>query len=347
YLPTDTLFYFELESSPFFTLNQGIYIFRYLDLTILTKFNLNDLIDKEARLLYVTRYLYAIENRIIKDKEITVINEQLITKSMCIDLINKYFIQNKDKNYLSWTQLKIFINVFYHLFNGFSNCGYFRVDALQEPQLRMDIIQTFLHSSNQFTLISVKSVREKQVNLDNVEQIDDLLNNSVIRCDKTQPFTVVFTHSYDPLFVYKTPNDVPKSLLLYFNTLSKKSNRWLSNTTNDIFTDYNKLNHLELFFKLVSLPIKYWNKAICTECFRQYPYDSNTCTECKVSLTKPKSFNTDHIKQFQTQIGQLLEQEYVITPDNYIKMLLVWLRISSTLPVIIMGETQVNLKQIL
>jgi ribosomal protein L40E len=203
----------------------------------------------------------------------------------------------------------------------------------------MDIIQTFLHSTNQFTSISVKSVREKQVKLNNVEQIHDLLNDSVIRWDKTQPFTVIFTHSYDPLFVYKTPKDVPKSLPLYFNALAKKSNRWLSNATNDIFTDYNQLSHLDLFYKLVSLSNKYWNKAICTQCFNQYPYESSICTKCKSSLIKPESFNTDHIKKFQTQMSQLLEKEYVITPDNYIKMLLVWLRISSDLPVIIMGET--------
>jgi DNA-directed RNA polymerase subunit RPC12/RpoP len=188
--------------------------------------------------------------------------------------------------------------------------------------------------------MSVKSVREKQITLDNIEQINDLLNNSVVRWDKTQPFTVVFTHSDDPLFVYKTPKDVPKSLQVYFNALSKNNNKWLVNATNDIFADYNQLSHLELFLKLVSLSTKYWNKAICTQCFKKYPYEKNTCTECNGrSLTKPKSMDTNHIKQFQTQMGRLLEREYVITPDNYIKMLLVWLRISSDLPVIIMGET--------
>jgi hypothetical protein len=339
YLPEDTLFYFELESSPFFKLNQDIYIFRYLDSKILKEFNLDDLIYKDERLLYVTRYLYAIESKIIKDKEIGHIGEKLLPKEMCINLMKKYFIQDKDKNYLSWTQLKIFINVFYNLFNGFSQCGYFLVDILQEPQLRMDIIQTFLHSTNQFTSMSVKSVREKQVKLDNVEQINDLQNDSVIRWDKTQPFTVVFTHSYDPLFVYKTPKDVPKSLTLYFNALAKSNARWLSNATNHISTDYNELSHLDLFSKLVSLSTKYWNKAICPQCFKQYPYEKDICTECKFSLMKPKSFNSDHIKQFQKQISELLEKEYVITPDNYIKMLLVWLRITSDLPVIIMGET--------
>lgn len=339
YLPLDTVFYFELESSPFFKLNEDIYVFRYLDSTILKEFNLNDLLYKEERLLYVARYLYAIESRIIKSKEISAVGEQLITKTMSIDLLNKYFVQNKDKNYLSWTQLKIFINVFYSLFNGFSNCGYFSVDALQEPQLRMDIMQTFLLSTNQFTSMSVKSVREKQVKLDNIKEIDEVLNNSVVRWDKTEPFTVVFTHSYDPLFIYKTSRDVPKSLTLYFNALAKRSNRWLTNATNDIFTDYNQLTHLDLFYKLVSLSTKYWNKAICKQCFRQHSYDSNACTECKLQLMKPKSFNTDHIKQFQKQMGELLEQEYVITPDNYIKILLIWLRISSNLPVIIMGET--------
>ncbi|CAF4156939.1 unnamed protein product [Rotaria sp. Silwood2] len=339
YLPMNTLFYFELESSPFFKLNQDMFIFRYLESTEIDEFNLNNVRYGETRLLYVTRYLYAIDKKIIKDKEINIISEQSVTNSMCIDLFNKYFIQNKDKKYLSWTQLKIFINVFYHLFNGFSNCGYFRVDALQEPKLRMDIIQTFLNSSNQFTSISVKSVRENQVILKNGEQIDDLLNKSIIRWDTTQPFTVVFTHSNDPLFVYRAPKDVPTSLQLYFNALSRKNNRWLAKGANDIFTDYNQLNHLDLFFKLVSLSIKYWNKAICIQCFKQYPYQSSTCTECKMLLRKPKSTNTNDIKQFQKEMAEILEREYVITPDNYIKMLLVWLRISSDVPVIIMGET--------
>jgi hypothetical protein len=340
YLSEDILFYFELESSPFFKLNQDIYIFRYLELTPLKEFNLQDLIYTDERLLYVTHYLYAIENKLIKDKEIGSISKQPITKQMCIDLMQKYFIQDKDKKYLSWTQLKIFINVFYHLFNGFSLCAFFRADALiKGPQLRMDIIQAFLHSTNQFTSMSVKSVREKQMKLDNIEQMNDIINDSVIRWDKTQPFTVVFTYSYEPLFVYKTPDNVPKSLQFYFNILAEQSRGWLSNSTNDIFTDYNQLSHLDFFYKLVSLSTKYWNKAVCKQCFRQYPYEVTTCTECKLPLMKPKSFNTDHIKQFQKQMSEVLEQEYVITPDNYIKMLLVWLRIISNLPVIIMGET--------
>ncbi|CAF4035636.1 unnamed protein product, partial [Rotaria sordida] len=339
YLPINTLFYFELESSSFFQLNQDIYIFRYLDSTIINEFNLNNILYEQARLHYVTRYLYAIDKKIIKDKEIDVVPEQSINQHICIDLMNKYFIQNKDKKYLSWTQLKIFINVFYHLFNGFSKCGYFLINTLQEPQLRMDIIQAFLDSSNQFTSISVKSVRENQVTLKNSEQINDLLNKSIVRWDTIQPFTIVFTHSNDPLFVYKTPRDVPKSLQLYFQALSRKSNQWLAKGTNDIFTDYNRLNHLDLFFKLVSLSNKYWNKAICEQCFKQYPYKDSTCTECKLSLKKPKSTETNDIKQFQKEMGQILEREYVITPDNYIKMLLVWLRVSSDVPIIIMGET--------
>ncbi|CAF4749586.1 unnamed protein product, partial [Rotaria sp. Silwood1] len=339
YLPINTFLYFELESSPFFKLNQDIYIFRYLESTIINDFDLNNLIYEESRLLYVARYLYAIDKKIIKDKEINVVSEQSITAHMCIDLVNKYFIQNKDKNYLSWTQFKIFINVFYHLFNGFSKCGYFLVDTLREPQLRMDIIQAFLDSSNQFTSISVKSVRENQSTLKNSEQIEDLLNKSIVRWDTIQPFTVVFTHSNDPLFVYKIPRDVPKSLQLYFNVLSRKSNQWLAQGTNDIFTDYNRLSHLDLFFKLVSLSNKYWNKAICKQCFKQYPYQDSTCTECRIPLKKPKSTDTNDIKQFQKEMSEILEREYVITPDNYIKMLLVWLRISSDAPVIIMGET--------
>ena len=173
YLPENTIFYFELESSPVFNLDQDIYIFRYLDTSIIKQFDLNDLIHTDTRLRYVTRYLYAIDKNIIKNKAIDTVDEQIITNGMRMDLVNKYFIQDKDKNYLSWTQLKIFISVFYNLFIGFSKCGYFLADVLPESQLRMDIIQTFLRSTKQFTSMSVKSVREKQVISYNVDQINE------------------------------------------------------------------------------------------------------------------------------------------------------------------------------
>jgi hypothetical protein len=49
--------------------------------------------------------------------------------------------------------------------------------------------------------------------------------------------------------------------------------------------------------------------------------------------------NTVDIDKFQEFIAEKIRLEYVLTPDNYLKMLLIYLRVQSGLPVLIMGET--------
>ncbi|CAF4120105.1 unnamed protein product, partial [Didymodactylos carnosus] len=339
HVPLQTVFFFELESSAFWNLQQSVFIFRFLPVHNLTKVDFNELLHTRPDIQFVSKYLDAIETQIIEQQDVDVNKSKVMDSRRCIELLNKYFIQQKDQQYLTWTQLNIFTLIFSSLFDGFSKCGYFRVDALDNPKLRMDIIQAFIASSNQFTSLSVKSVRERQSNSgDNIYDPGKVLSESIIRWDKTQPFTVVFTSTSDPLFVYKSPRAVPESLIQYFNALSKRS-AWFSNATNDVFKDFTKLTHTELFYKLASLSTKYWNKAICTKCFRQFPHEQRLCSECKDSLTKPKTFDSNDVRKLQTEIANILEREYVITPDNYIKMLLIWLRVSSRLPVLIMGET--------
>jgi hypothetical protein len=42
---------------------------------------------------------------------------------------------------------------------------------------------------------------------------------------------------------------------------------------------------------------------------------------------------------FQTVVSEILQNEYVLTPDNFVKMLLIYMRVQSGIPVLIMGET--------
>jgi hypothetical protein len=51
------------------------------------------------------------------------------------------------------------------------------------------------------------------------------------------------------------------------------------------------------------------------------------------------SFDPVHIKDFQQDIAKQLQTDYVLTPDNFIKMLLIYMRVKSGVPVLIMGET--------
>ncbi|CAF0841320.1 unnamed protein product [Didymodactylos carnosus] len=359
-IPMETPLYFELDSSPFSDLQQNIVLFRCVKPTQFDNAIWNELNFNQPRVQFVANYLQAINDKTILQRDINLENMQNLDGPTCLRLIQNYFLKNKKPEYITWTQFNIFVSVFHTLFTGFSKCGYFLVDCLDQPQLRMDIVQAFLKSSDQFTSISVEAVRQQQRSVgDNTLQLE--FSDAIVRWDKTQPFTLVFTSTDDPLFVYKTSSDIPKSLVDYFNhfyrTLQATVKAPALQATikltaaaasmmpppevQNIFPDYSQLSHVQFFLKLASLSKKYFNKSICGKCFRQYPYDTEKCTQCvsKYLLVRPQTLNNDDITLFQTQIAALVESEYVLTPDNYIKMLLIYLRIQSGLPVVIMGET--------
>ncbi|CAF5091258.1 unnamed protein product, partial [Rotaria sp. Silwood1] len=192
---------------------------------------------------------------------------------------------------------------------------------------------------NQFTSLSVEAVRKQQRSAASGEPT--IFSDAIVRWDTIQPFTLVFTSSDEPLFVYKKPTDVPQALVKYFEFYYQAlgQNKIMRNT---IFLDYTTLSHGQLFLKLASLSRKYFNKSICPQCFGQYDFKQQKCDKCesKNILIRPKSFDHKDIEQFQLDIAKKLEAEYVITPDNFIKMLLIYMRIQSGIPVLIMGETR-------
>jgi hypothetical protein len=275
----------------------------------------------------------------------------------CVQLIQEYFFSVEKVDYITWTKVFIYMYVFYKLFLGFSQCCFFISKYLENPklrQLRMDILQTFLKSADQFTSISVEAVRKQQRsvndNKNNIHQQQEF-SNAIIRWDKIQPFTLIFSPTDDPIFVYKTEKDIPVPLKNYFDLYNQSldsrpllQRKFLSSkSSKTFFPDYKQLKHEELFERLAKLSKKYLNKAICTKCFRQYEYNIITCENCSNTtdlLDKPSSlFNYEDIEAFQKRIAKIIESEYVITADNYIKMLLVFLRVQSDVPVLIMGET--------
>ncbi|CAF4794136.1 unnamed protein product, partial [Rotaria sp. Silwood2] len=52
--------------------------------------------------------------------------------------------------------------VFYRLFTGFSRRDYFLCKYVPNKTIRMDLAQTLLQSSNQFTSLSVEAIRRQQ-----------------------------------------------------------------------------------------------------------------------------------------------------------------------------------------
>jgi hypothetical protein len=381
-VPDEIPLYIELDSSLYLSnLKDKIVIFKYLRTKCIERLEWKELNLNSTEIKWVVSYLQAIENKKINEKNI---QEETITnlnldQSICISLLEKYFLSKKNLEFISWTRLSIFLSVYYTLFSSFSKCAYFMVGLQIRSSLRSDLLQSLMNSSDQFTSLSVEKVRQNQ-RVINEDKNEIPLNEAIIRWDQLKPFTLIFTSSYDPLFVYNTENDIPPSLkkafLSHYTGINIKKVTTMKNvppqgffsyfrnptqvqTVTEVFPseetvkqqldeyliDPNRMTHEQFFLQLTSLSTKYFiTKPICEICFKQYEKDNQehcTNTKCSVpnSLRKLNSFSDQDIKHFQKTMAAKLEPQYVFTADNYVKMLLIYLRVQSNIPVLIMGET--------
>ncbi|CAF4833776.1 unnamed protein product, partial [Rotaria sp. Silwood1] len=369
--------YIELDSSLYLAnLKDDIIIFKYMKIKHIDCMNWNELnVNNSSPIQFVANYLQSIENEKIIIENITEENKETFDQLTCIRLLQKYFFPKKNIKFVSWTQLSIFVSIYYKLFSGFSQCGHFFVDPEHHSSLRTDILRSLLNSSDQFTSLSVETVRKNQRSMHDDQTIIPF-SEAIIRWDTIQPFTVIFTTTNDPLFVYKTKSDIPSSLVdafrLYYQLINE--NRAKTNVPQQTFysffynlfandnaeviassikpveqqlqeflTDHDTMTHEQFFLRLTLLSTKYFTeKSICENCFKQYEYTEKQCTVCSTKniLIRPNSLkNPKDIEDFQKKMAKKLESEYIITADNYIKMLLIYLRVQSGLPVLIMGET--------
>ncbi|CAF3675159.1 unnamed protein product [Rotaria sp. Silwood1] len=237
-------------------------------------------LEKMPGISLVANYLQSIKNSTIILQDLNEQNMKPIDLDTCSSLLEQYFVRDKDGKNIAWTKLFIFIAVYSHLFSGFSRCGYFLVSSvkwLNVPQLRMDILISLLNSSDQFTSLSVENVRQNQRSTNTSNLVD--FSESIIRWDKSQPFTLVFTATDDPVFVYKKADDVPKSLVQAFN-VRPRSRLQQQTSLSALVPDYTTLTHEQFFAKLASLSRKYFNKSICLRCFSQHEYGDQQCKKC-------------------------------------------------------------------
>jgi hypothetical protein len=376
HIPIDIPIYIELDSSAYLlNLKKELVILQYLKTTHINRIDWNELESNSSTVQLVVNYLQAIEDETINSKDICEETISTLGESICIRLLQKHFLHKKNTEFISWTQLSIFIAVYYKLFSDFSKCSYLLADPDHRSTLRLDILKSLLNSSDQFTSLCVETVRRNQRSINDVES-NFLFNEAIIRWSETKPFTVIFTATYNPLFVYKTAADIPLSLIdayrFYFRVINAKpinkavlqrsifaiftkfsspNNVVQASTTSikspeeqvqEFLIDHNTMTHEQFFLRLTELSTKYiLKKSICEKCFRQYEYNSQHCTICPMenTLIRPDSWNSKGIEAFQKIIAEKLQSEYVLTADNYIKMLLIYLRVQSNLPVLIMGET--------
>lgn len=247
---------------------------------------------------------------------------------------------------------------------------------LESSTLRSDLLQSLIDSSDQFTSLGVERIRQNQRAVNNDGNINSL-SELIIRWDKLPTFMLIFTDAYYPIFVYKTENDVPLSLKKalfshcrnvrtyqkitveevkpqgFFSRFHKStlvqrvtqvcpSKEIVEQRLNEYLVDPNQMTHEQFFYKLTSLSTKYFlQQPICEICFTQYEDKREHCIKCSISNSVRIHNPLDYpdIRNFQKMMAAKLESQYVFTADNYVKMLLIYLRIQSNVPVLIMGET--------
>ncbi|CAF3939692.1 unnamed protein product [Rotaria magnacalcarata] len=188
------------------------------------------------------------------------------------------------------------------------------MQEVNNTQLRINILQTLLQSSDQFTSLSVESVRKNQrsTNEDPVA-----FSDAIVRWDKSEPFTVVFSDSHDPLFVYKTVDSVSQSLINEFNIF----NQVLAEDRlpqQNLLPDYNKLTHAEFFLKLASLSKKYYSKSICPTCFTQFENDIFKWTNCPTNdvLCDPRKAKSEDVDKLFKEWDVVLAVKKIIDTMN-------------------------------
>ncbi|CAF3823072.1 unnamed protein product [Rotaria sp. Silwood1] len=357
-IPVDLPIFIEFDSSPSsIRMTSKVVVLQYLSRQHFDRINWNQLkIENRLNTLYVVKCLKAFEDQTIINQNIERNEDQLrtLTVEECITHLQNHFLKEKNKDFVTWTQLNIYTSIYNTIFSGFSQCGHFMVfndEEQEQSSLRIHILRILLNSSNQFTSLSVENVRNKQRSVDTS---DISLSDAIVRWDKTEPFTVIFSDSYDPLFVYKTVDDIPDSLRIKFgrfHEIERRSRRQrmiprqLTTQEPELLPDYKDLKHEELFLKLAYLSKKYYHRPICPKCFQQYDSTIKNCTKCATNngLCWAHELRTDQMEKLIKAIGNNLKTHYVLTADNYIKMLLIYLRIQSNIPVLIMGETGINL----
>ncbi len=383
YVSTDIPIYIELDFSSYLSkLKDELVILPYLNTKHIDQMVWNELEDTSSAIQLVVNYLQAIDDETISRKDINEETISILDKLTCIRLLQKHFVSQKNTEFISWTQLSIFISVYYKLFSGFSKCAFFMVDSVGQSSLRLDLLKILLECSDQFTSLSVEKVRQNQRSIHSNEPAMPF-SEAIIQWKNTRPFTLILTDTDVPLFVYKTPKNIPSALKdayrLHYQIINKMVNKkqtvtsmpqqsrfsWfrfnnkqtvannIEQTTSSIkdpeeqlkelLIDPDQMTHEQFFLRLTSLSTKFFtHKSICEICFTQYDYDEQQCTKCptKNSLIKPTTTTNDQdIEDFQKKLAKKLQSEYVFRVDNYIKMLLIYLRVQSNLPVLIMGET--------
>ena len=109
---TDIPIFIELDSSSYLSdLKDELVILQYLKTEHIRQMDWNKLNLNGLDVQFVSRYLQAVDDATINTNNIDEETKHALNKETCVSLLQEYFARKKKPQFISWTQLKIFISV--------------------------------------------------------------------------------------------------------------------------------------------------------------------------------------------------------------------------------------------
>ncbi|CAG9325373.1 unnamed protein product [Blepharisma stoltei] len=305
----------------------------FVNLFHLDQFYISDLIVPENidhPMQVVGRYLRLYDSQLLDDEK-SVEDKRIVPSDEVKRLFLRYFIEEQSKKeQVTYAQLHIFISILNRLLKKFEISPFspemiknykdnLKKSALKSiadeyTHMRTMIFEWILESTKEFTtkcISNVKEIQEKssekisQNEIDELHEISSLVSRyqSNIKWESSNHFHLIFLDDGSFIPIYRDRDLVPRN--------------------------FQKLLFLQSNYEIPGPELA---KMIKKNRFKIDDYSSMTHVQL---LDKLSSYNKDRV-----DLGTLYKKDsYVMTPDNFLKMNLIYLRVYSGLPVIIMGET--------
>ena len=280
----------------------------------------------------------------------TYMNAVSLNEKECDTLIKDYFKKELKIEFPTYYQINSFINVLSGQLKKFSmNFGLTAGNLIQSgialgdpnlKKLREIMVNSFIKNTIHFTQGAFDKILTSQIetysvgieqgayNEDKQEEIAiKALSNpgDIISCDKIDPALVFFHEGEGQEFTIITkdkPNQEEYNKLLQL----RKSFVILQN---EIYKSYGKNDQIEEVPKELKHYTKFKHQQFLEEIKQIFSLRNPVYT-----ADKGKNIEGAELKSIEEIVG-----EYVFTADNFIKMILILLRIRENIPVIMMGET--------
>ena len=263
---------------------------------------------------------------------VTAMDAQVLSEKECQDLILES-IHSRIKN-PTYYQISSFINVLSIQFqkfnqNYFLNAHNLKMAAKTIFPMRTDIIQNFIETTKYFIEGAFTNLLKNQTIAHEVKygfydrdqekkENENAVNNLAADKHNVMSFKVIDTTL---IFFHEGINE-SFSIITTKQPGDEEYNKLLELKNSQIYKKEEKLKFLPKFNE------KKFEKKNFLEELKNILAVNNPVTN------EEKLRNKSSLKSFEE-----ITENYVITPDNFIKMVLILLRIRSNIPVIMMGET--------